>query len=289
MPPALAVKSLLPSRLPDRARTLIWQYALYRWENAVIVAGAVLLSAFGPLGQPLNLIVWPILGLAGLGAITYSSLTNPKTNAELLLRAFQAQFDLKPIQAVDLRKAVTLALEYQRRIEAQVRQQHASPLWSTPEDAANQMEEWITNVYRLAIRLDAYRRDQLLKQQMERVPQELAVLKNQRQNEKNPTFQAELDRLLESKQRQWEAMQALDTRMRQAGYQLEQSLAALGTVDSQVQLIDTADKDGGRSERIRTDVKEQVDRLNDLVTSINEVYELPRANDNEPVRIPEKV
>jgi hypothetical protein len=283
------VKSLLPSNLTDKARNLIWQHALYRWENAVIVAGAILLSAFGPLGQPLNIIIWPLLGLVGVGAITYSSLTNPKLNAEMLLRIFQAQFDLKQIQAPDLRKAVTLALEYQRRIEAQVRQQHESPLWSKPEDTANQVEEWITNVYRLAVRLDAYRRDVLLKQQMERVPQELEALKQQRARENNPTFQAELDQLLDSKQRQWDAMQALDTRMRQAGYQLEQSLAALGTVDSQVQLIDSHDRDGGKSERIRTDVKEQVDRLNDLVTSINEVYEAPTPIERGPVKVAEKV
>jgi hypothetical protein len=149
------------------------------------------------------------------------------------------------------------------------------------------MEDWITNVYRLAVRLDAYRRDLLLKQQLERVPQELAALQQQRQRETNPTFQRELDQLLESKQRQWEAMQALDTRMRQAGYQLEQSLAALGTVDSQVQLIDSHDQDGGKSERLRADVSEQVNRLNDLVTSINEVYEVPVASGK--IEIPEKV
>jgi hypothetical protein len=282
------VKSLLPSNLSDQARGQIWQHALFRWENAVIAAGAILLSAFGPLGLTLNLLVWPALGVIGLATVTYSSLTNPRTNAEMLLKVFQAQFDLKPIQAPDLRKAVALALEYQRRIEAQVRQQHASPLWSQPEDAANQMQDWITNVYRLAARLDAYRRDSLLKQQLESVPRELAALRDQRQRESQPAFQAELDQLLASKQRQWEAMQALETRMRQAGFQLEQSLAALGTVDSQVQLIDSHDQDGGRSERIRTDVKEQVERLNDLVTSINEVYEMPLIG-GEGLKAAEKV
>lgn len=285
------MKSLLPSRLPDRARSLIWQNAIYRWENAVVVAGAILLSAFGPLGQPLNVIVWPILGLVGVGAVMYSSLTNPRTNSELLLRIFQSQFDLKAIQAPDLRKAVTLALEYQRRIEAQVRQQHESPLWSQPEDAANQMEDWITNVYRLALRLDTYRRDTLTKQQLERVPQELKTLKTQRQSETHPTFQAELDQLIASKQKQLDALQALDTRMRQAAYQLEQSLAALGTVDTQVQLIDSHDRDGGKQERIRENVTEEVARLGDLVTSLNEIYEPPSkaaeaTSETTPIEIP---
>ena len=36
--------------------------------------------------------------------------------------------------------------------------------------------------------------------------------------------------------------------------------------------MDATDVDSGRAERLRTDIKEQVDRLNDLVSSINEVY-----------------
>jgi len=269
------VKSLLPSKLPDKARSLVVQYALFRWENAVILGGTILLSAFGPFGQLLNAIVWPILGLLGIGAVTLSSLANSKANAELLLKIFQAQFDLPQIRLAELRQEVQRALEYQRRIEAQVRQPHASALWGRPEDTANQMEDWITNVYRLALRIDAYRRDSLLKQELESVPKEMESLKTRRARETNPVFQDELDRVIESRQRQLQAMQALDTRMKQAEFQLEQSLAALATVDSQVQLIDTHDADGGRSERLRSDINEQVSRLNDLVTSINEVYEVP--------------
>lgn len=276
------MKSLLPSKLPNRARNLIWQYAIYRWENAVILGGTLLLTVFGPLGMPLNLIVWPLLGLAGISAIIYSSLSNPRTNSEIVLKAFQAQFDLKQLRLPELRQAMTLALEFQRRIEAQVRQQHASPLWDRPEDAANQIEEWITNIHRLALRVDAYRHDTLFRQNMTIVPQEIEKLETQRRRESNPVFQAELDQLLDSKRKQLQAMQALDTRMRQAEFQLQQSLAALGTVDSQIQLIDSHDTDGGKSERIRADVKEQVDRLNDLVTSINEVYEVPTPRQKVP-------
>jgi len=60
--------------------------------------------------------------------------------------------------------------------------------------------------------------------------------------------------------------------MKKAEIQLEQSLAALATVNSQVGLIEAHDADTGRAGRIRTDIQEQVNRLNDLVTSINEVY-----------------
>jgi hypothetical protein len=48
-------------------------------------------------------------------------------------------------------------------------------------------------------------------------------------------------------------------------------MTALATVHSQVRLIDARDVDGGRSERLEADIREQVERLNDLITSINEI------------------
>jgi uncharacterized protein YoxC len=57
---------------------------------------------------------------------------------------------------------------------------------------------------------------------------------------------------------------------------MEQSLTALATIYSQVQLIDAQGVDSGRAERLQADIREQVDRLNDLVSSINEVYDYHR-------------
>ena len=142
-----------------------------------------------------------------------------------------------------------------------------------PEDTANQMEKWIANLHRLAKRLDAYRRDSLLQNQRELVPQEIKDLTTRRNAEDNPNLLRQLDELLASKQTQWETLQALDERMKKAQLQVEQTLAAMATVDSQVKLIDAQDVDSSRSENLRADIREQIERLNDLISSINEVYD----------------
>ena len=142
-----------------------------------------------------------------------------------------------------------------------------------PEDTANQMEKWIANLHRLAKRLDAYRRDSLLQNQRELVPQEIKDLTTRRNAEDNPNLLRQLDDLLASKQTQWETLQALDERMKKAQLQVEQTLAAMATVDSQVKLIDAQDVDSSRSENLRADIREQIERLNDLISGINEVYD----------------
>jgi hypothetical protein len=206
----------------------------------------------------------------------YSSFTNAQANAEVLLRLSQAQFDPRRIRDGSLRSQIENALAYQRRIEAQVRRPHDGVLWDRPEDTANQLHDWIANVYQLAVRLDAYWRDEMVKRELESVPKELAQLTARRQKESSPTFQQELDSVLDSKRKQWEALQALDTRMKQVELQVTQSLSALATVDSQVQLLEAQDINSHRSETLRTDIREQVNRLNDLVTSLNTVYESRR-------------
>jgi hypothetical protein len=262
------------SQMRKDARSAIVQYALFRWENAVVLAGTIVLTGLMPKPFPWWPIWgWPLLGLFGIGAIFYSSLTNQKKNAELLLRFFQEQFDLKAIQQPELKEEVELALEYQRRIETQVRQKGRGILWDQPGDTANQLNDWIANIYRIAKRLDVYRRDGLLDSQRETVPDEIRSLERRIDQEDNQIFKDQLNELLESKKRQWETLQALDARMKQAEIQLSQTLAAMATVDNQVKLIDAQDVESGRSERLRSDIREQVNRSNDLIGSINEVYD----------------
>lgn len=258
----------------DKARRAIVQYAIFRWENAIVLAGTIVLTGLFP--HPLAwwpIWGWPLLGLIGISAIFYSSITDEDNNATLVLKSLQSRYNLKEIKQADLRGDVELALEFQRRIQTQVRQKGHGVLWERPEDTANQMEKWIANLYRLAKRLDAYRRDALLQNQRELVPQAIKDLTTRRKAEDNPNLQRQLDDLLASKQTQWETLEALDERMKKAELQVEQTLAAMATVDSQVKLIAAQDVDSSRSENLRADIREQIERLNDLISSINEVYD----------------
>ena len=266
--------STIRSELQKKAQSVILQHAFFRWESAGVLAGTILLTAL--LTQPFSwwpVWGWPLLGLLGLAAIVYSSLTDDKTNASVLQELFQWQFDPGQIEDRALREDVETALEYQRHIEALVHRQRGGVLRDRLADTAGQLSDWIGNIHRLARRLDAYRGDALLARGRKRVPQEIEALAARRKLESDPTVQQELDEVLESKDKQWQTLRALGARMEQAELQLEQSLTALATVYSQVQLIDAQDLDSSRSERLQVDIQEQVDRLNDLVSSINEVYD----------------
>ena len=262
------------SDIQKRAQSAVLQYAFFRWESALVIALTIVLFFLLPRPFPW----WPrygwlVLGLCGLAALVYSSLTDAETNAKVLLRLFQEQFDTKRIRDKELRADLETALEYQRRIEVQVRQQDRALLRDRLNETANQITQWIANMYALALRLDSYRRDDLLAKQRGTLPQELKDLNEQRKRTTNPATQAQLDQVIDTKGKQWQALRDLDDRMKQAELQLQESLAALATIYSQVQLVDAQSVESGRAERLQSDIRDQVNRLGDLVDSINEVYD----------------
>ena len=263
--------------IQKRAQSSILQYALFRWESALVIGLTLILFFLVPRPFPW----WPrygwlIMGLAGLAAVVYSSLTDADSNARVMLKLFQEQFDTSRLKDKELRKDIDTALEYQRRIEMQVRQQKRTLIRERLETTANQITDWISSMYALALRLDAYRRDDLLAQQRATLPTELQQLTEQRKRTTNPTTQAQLDQVIDSKGQQWQALRALDDRMTEASLQMEQSLTALATVYSQIQLVDAQSVESGRAERLQQDIREQVARMGDLVAGINEVYEYQR-------------
>ncbi|MBX3009954.1 MAG: hypothetical protein KF832_00555 [Caldilineaceae bacterium] len=261
------------SELQQKAQGDILQYAIMRWESAVVVALTLvlffLLRRPFPWWPPLG---WPLLGLIGLILIVYSSINDPETNRRVLLAQFQEKFDPRQLRDKELRQDVESALEYQRRIETEIHKQRPGLIRERLEETANQITAWLSNIYALALRVDMYRADDLLDRERQALPKELEKLTAQRKVESNPTMQQQLDEVIASKGKHWQTLRELDARMKQAALQLEQSLTALATVYSQVQLIDAQSVGSGQAERLQADIREQVARLNDLVASINEVY-----------------
>jgi len=261
------------SDLQKEAQSLLLQYAFFRWENAVVIAGAMLLTVLyrRPLpGWPAW--GWILLGIIGVAVIVYSSLTDADANAKILIDLMQQEFNPKEIRDEKLRQEVEKGMEYQRRIEQQIQSQRAGLLRDRLEDTAGQLSDWVANIFELARRLDAYKQDTLLARERASVPKEVETLEARLKLEGNEQIRKQMGDVLASKRTQLDALQALHNRMHQAQLQMDQSLTALATIYSQVRLVDAQDIASGQTERLRSDIQEQVNRLNDLVASINDVY-----------------
>lgn len=270
-------------QIERRARRAIVQYALFRWESAVVIAGAILLSFFLPRPFP----GWPAWGWIALAVlaellIVYTSLTDPETNARVVAELFRRRFNPGEIRDRALREQLEQALDYHERVERLVQQQRGSMLRDRLADTTAQLGDWLENIFRLARQLDAYQADPIIRRDRSAVPEDIRRLRARLREEDDPDVRAQLEAALASRESQWRSLEMLDNTMDRARYQLESTISALGTVYSQIQLIGARDVDSDRAQRLRQNIADQVAALHDLMQAISEVYRI--GNEGRGVR-----
>jgi hypothetical protein len=81
-----------------------------------------------------------------------------------------------------------------------------------------------------------------------------------------------MQQTIDSKKAQLASLQQLENMMQKAELQMDSTLTAMGTIYSQLLVIGAKDVDSGRAQRLREDITEQVKQLQDVVSSMDEVY-----------------
>jgi len=255
----------------EARRALIWN-AFFRLESALMIGGTILLSVFVTPFPGWPWFAWPLLGLIGELSIVISSLTDKNEMQKVMESLFREKYNAGGIHDKNLRVKLEEADQYRRRIQEVLGQQKSGLLRDRLVDTTAQVYDWIANMVRLARRIDMYRDDTIIERDMETVPKDVRDLKARLALESDSRVREQMETTLESKRQLAENLQELDRRMERADLQLDHSLAALGTVYSQLLLIGSKDVDSDRAQRLRDDIHDEVATLQDLVESLNEVY-----------------
>lgn len=260
-------------QLKSRAWWAMISYAFFRWESAIIIAMTIVLTFLYPTPFPW----WPWWGWIALGVVAevlilVTSVTDVRTGEQVVTDMFREEYNPSALRTPKYRQEVERALEYRRRIESQIVQARPGVLRDHLADTARQIGDWIGNIYRLAQRLEAYETDDLLRNDMQTVPAAIRSLSVRLEREHDETVRAHVMEALAAKRAQAQNLQELQTVMEKAELQMDNTLSALGTVYSQIQLIGAKDVGSGRAQRLREDIAEQVKQLQDIVDRMDEVY-----------------
>lgn len=265
--------------LRQRTRGKLIQNAIFSLPSALIIAAGIVLVGLGIpipiLGQPpFNLP--PVLWLAGLVplwlGVVGANVASRQAGEQAVSQALREEFDLNRIRNPSLRMNVKQAIAYRERIDKAVERFTDSAMQHRMQDVANQVEEWVRNIYALASRLDAFQNDEIIKKDLNDVPESIKRLKQRALQERDESIRRELDETISRRQAQYNNLLKLETAMDRADLQLENTLTALGTVYSQMLLLDAKDVDSGKAQRLRESITEQVNSLHDVLASMEEVY-----------------
>jgi hypothetical protein len=261
--------------LRQRTFWTLLQNAIFSPLSGLLIAASILLVGLGVNVPVLNAppVAW-LIGLAPLWLVTViANIVSKQAGEQAASQVFREQFDINRIANQHLRTVVTQAIAYRERIDKAVEQFPSAPMQGRLQDVANQVEEWVGRIYTLARRLDAYRSDAIISADLQSVPQSIQQLQRRMAAEDDASVRREIQDTLSRRQAQLATLNSLDSTMDRAELQLENTLTALGTVYSQVLLLDARDVDSAKTQRLRDNIADQVASLQDIQSSLDEVYQ----------------
>ena len=266
-------KGLFRTELERQAWRAMLSFAIFRLESALTIAATIILTFFFPNPFPWwQWWYWLIIGVVAEALIIYTSLSDPALSQKVVSDMLRGEFNARELRSAKYRDKVEKALEYRERIEGLIRQSRQGVLRSHLEEDARRITEWVTNVFGLAKRLDAYENDEIIKRDTRSVQSALKDFEARLRLEDDGAVREQMQEAIRSKKTHWENLQRLENTMERAEFQLENTLSAMGTVYAQLQLIGAKDVDSSRARHLREDIAGQVAALQDIVEAMDEVY-----------------
>ena len=258
--------------LRSRAWGAMLQYAVFRWESAVIIALTLVLTAL--FNQPFAW--WPWWGWLALGGaaealVIVTSVTDAQTGVQVVADMFREENNPARLRDPRYRAVVERALAYHDQLAQEVATRPNSLLRDRLSEQVRQIDDWISGIYRLSERMESLEGDALLRQDFQTAPQELQRLTQRLRTTSDPQTQDQLRAAVEARQTQIDNLNALRRTMENAGLQLENTLGALGAVYAQMRLLTAKDMEGARARELQSNIAQQVRAIQDVVESLEEV------------------
>jgi hypothetical protein len=196
--------------------------------------------------------------------------------------AFDKQFDNEQAdQAINGQDVVHLAddglqtklnqaLLYATQINQLMNPAGQTRLPARLREVAAQVNEWTESVKHLAGRVDTFKRNDLIQQDLETVPEAIAQLKRQLAGEVDPEIKATLERTLANRRNQLASLRHLQQLMNRAEIQMESTVSSLGTIYSQL-LTSQSTNQVADYDHLSVEAEEQTRILQDHLEALEEV------------------
>jgi len=260
---------------PLRQQSLwaIIAHAVTRLESALNIAFAILAIGLVPRPFPFwRWWYWLILFGAAEALIIWTSITDSGTAQKVVADMLRQRFSPAQLKQPQLQAQIERALEYRTGIEGAGSRRREGVLRDRLQDITSQVDQWMVQVYGLAERLDRLSGDDLIQRDLKTAPGEIEAYRARIQQARDPEVRRQLEEALAGKQTQLANLQELARTMERGQLQLENTVNSLGTIYSQVVLLEAKDVESGRMQRLSEDIGNQVESLSNVVLTLDELY-----------------
>jgi hypothetical protein len=165
------------------------------------------------------------------------------------------------------------AADYRKQIQGLIKSRRSGLLADRLKDVLQKLTSWEERVGQLADRLTTYERDSIIRRDFKEVPDRINRLRRQASLEVDAEMRQQIERTEAAYEEQYRQLETLARTMRRTRLNLDDTLASMGTIYSQVQLLNAMDIDSGRATRIAEEIDAEVMRLNDVLSALSEAYQ----------------
>ncbi len=258
------------SDLQRRARTAIFRSAILSPQSLSLGLISTLGAGLGIGFLGINPIGWLVFGAVAEIAYLGTTLTDTQANTRAVAQMFQREYNPAEIKNRHARQRMEQSLEYYRNMQELAATTNGARRVQI-DSTISEVDDWVEQIFRIAKRIDNFQENTLIARDRLRVPDEIKMLQQRLAREADGGIQVELNDAIRIKQTQLQNLEALDTNIRRADIQLDNTLSALATVYTQLQLLDSKSIQGGRAHRIKEEINNEVLSLRDMVEAIDDV------------------
>ena len=162
------------------------------------------------------------------------------------------------------------AIGYRRRIQSIIRNRRPGPLADMMASVVVNLQQWEDRVAQLVDRLTMFERDMIIQRDIKEVPASIVRLRDRIETEPDAGIREQMARTLTGYESQQAMLDTLVRLMRRTRLLLDDTLIAMGTIYSQVRVIEAIDIDSAQTSRIAEELDEQVKRLSDLLAAMGD-------------------
>lgn len=261
------------SPLRQRIQRAIINNAIFDWRGGVVIAISIVLGFFGPdLIPGSQWWMWLLGGAAGWGALTWSIIKDPDIATRVAAELLRQKYEPTALKSAESKERLIKAFEYRGRLTDALSKTKAGVLRDHLEQTLAEIDEWIANLFSLAQRLDTFESDRTVQNDLKNVPAAIQRDEARLRSTSDPALRRQIEETLAARRSHLAALQNLQSTIERGKSQMDQTLSSMGTVYSQVLLMDAKDIDSGRAQRLRDDIAEEVKSLHEIVEAMDEVY-----------------
>lgn len=268
----------LRENLEKQAQRAIFKKALLDWKVAASLATATVFTAFDALFGITPLAdyawLWAVGGISLATLFFFITLRNPGTGADAVADMLREEFQPEKLRSRDLQAKVNEGLDYHRKVMEAVEQRGTDSMIADELlSVADQMNEWIREIYDLAKRIDTYRQEGRNYQRIFRRTQtRIQTLEAKLEQEDNERVREEIKRNLESLRYKMQTLESIDDTMERAMLMLDNQLTNMSTIYLQSTLMGAKEIDNSRAQRLREEIATEVQEMDDILVTMDEIY-----------------